>query len=315
MRCSFTLCSLQSSSNLLYGCGMCCTCFDSYLQISKREGKKSQMQRCPTRLIWSCFCSNRWFPSHVRMSLVISNSECIWAFLASQSCVKHKVNIVRKSDKKAIIKSSSYSSSSHDPKNILLLAFCPSTSCPSPQHPAVQVSGDGAGSSHSGICSTHAAGIFFSFPPSTSQEPAELFLNTKAIYSCLALSLHRKFPSPEQRSALASPCWVCALSLPSLRGQFLLQLWAQTRLPTQQQLLPQPPPGSWNWLSGTSQGLWLPNRILPSLLPAIDFFPRIWVFWDLSLTTFNVLCRGFKTEMKCKMLFFFFPGNFAPSCH
>lgn len=185
------------------------------------------MQRCPTRLIWSCFCSNRWFSSHVRMSLVISNSECIWASLASQSCVKYKVNIVKKSDKKAIIKSSSYSSSSHDPKNTLIPAFCPNTPSPSPPHPAGQVSRDGAGSSHSGIYSTHSSAS----RPSTSQEPAEVFLKPEAIQSCLALSLHMKFPSPELRpaSALESSCCICALSLPSLCGQVLLQLWTQNQ--------------------------------------------------------------------------------------
>lgn len=104
------------------------------------------MQRCPTRLIWSCFCSNRWFYSHVRMSLVISNSECIWASLASQSCVKYKVNIVRRSDKKSnykVIFLLLHSSSSQDPKDILTPAFIPSSSSPSPQHPMKMVSSDG----------------------------------------------------------------------------------------------------------------------------------------------------------------------------
>lgn len=80
------------------------------------------------------------------MNLVISNSECIWASLASQSCVKYKVNIVRKSDKKKqLTKSSSYSST-QDPKDILTPAFCPHTSPPSPQYSAVLVSRDGGDS-------------------------------------------------------------------------------------------------------------------------------------------------------------------------
>lgn len=83
------------------------------------------------------------------MSLVISNSECIWASLASQSCVKYKVNTVRKSDKKSnykVIFLLLHSSSSQDPKDILTPAFCPSTSSPSPQHPGEPVSSDGGGS-------------------------------------------------------------------------------------------------------------------------------------------------------------------------
>lgn len=45
------------------------------------------------------------------------------------------------------------------------------------------------------------------------------------------------------------------------------------------------------------------------LLPHLSVFRM-----RLSLTTFHLLCRGFKIEMKCTM-FFFFSGNFATSCY
>lgn len=119
---------------------MCCSCFDSYLQISKREGKKARCKDAPWDWYGAVSVATDDFSSHVRMNRVISNSECIWASLASQSCVKYKVNIVRKSDKKkAIIKSSS---SSYTPpltriqKDILAPAFSPGISPPSTQHPA-----------------------------------------------------------------------------------------------------------------------------------------------------------------------------------
>lgn len=108
---------------------MCCSCFDSYLQISKREGKKARCKDAPWDWYGAVSVATDDFSSHVRMNRVISNSECIWASLASQSCVKYKVNIVRKSDKKKsnykVILLLLHSSSNQDPKRYPCPCFQP----------------------------------------------------------------------------------------------------------------------------------------------------------------------------------------------
>lgn len=91
------LCSAPPTFYIDVGCAA--VALTLIYRLAKEKEKKPDA-KMPHETDMSCFCSNRWFSSHVRMNRVISNSECIWASLASQSCVKYKVNIVRKSDKK-----------------------------------------------------------------------------------------------------------------------------------------------------------------------------------------------------------------------
>lgn len=144
-------------------------------------------------------------------------------------------------------------------------------------------------------------------------------LDLKGIYTCLALSLHIKLLSPELRSisALESSCWVCAISLSSLCGQCFLQLWTQRQAAHLTNISCHSPPiRSRNGLFGTTGGLCLTKRILPSLVSAIDLFHLILMWFEqVSLpTTFNLLCNSEDLKLKLSA-WFFFPGRYATSCY
>ena len=131
----------------------------------------------------------------------------------------------------------------------------------------------------------------------------------KGIYTCLALSRHRELLNPEMRStpAVESSCWVCAISLPSLCGQYFLQLGTQSQAAHFTNIsCRSPPKGSWNWLSGTTGGLCLPKCILPSQVSAIDRFHLILMWFEQVClpTTFNLLCNREVLKLKSSAWFF-----------
>lgn len=116
--------------------------------------------------------------------------------------------------------------------------------------------------------------------PSASQEPAEVFLNSKAIYSCFALSPY-KTPKPRAEISFSSRELLLGLCLPlpSLCAVFAA-VNPKPGCSFTNSSCHSPLTQSWNRLSGTPKGLFLPKCFLPSLVSAIDFISLIWVCFE-----------------------------------
>lgn len=135
---------------------------------------------------------------------------------------------------------------------------------------------DGAGSSCSGIYSTHDAGGSFSFPGTSrgfSQQQGHLFL--------LCSESPYKTPKPRAEISFSSRELLLGLCLPlpSLCAVFAA-VNPKPGCSFTNSSCHSPLTQSWNCLSGTPQGLCLPKCFLPSLVSAIDFFSLIWVCFE-----------------------------------
>lgn len=148
---------------------------------------------------------------------------------------------------------------------------------------------------------------FFSLPAIHIPGTSRGFPKTRGRLVLLCSESPYEIPKPWAEASFSSwklLLYLCPFTAFTLWAGFAAAVNPKPGCPLSNSSCHSPATGSWNWLSGTSQGLCLPKCVLVS---AIDFFSLIWVCFEcVCPSPPSIYCaEGLRLKWSAQWFFFF----------